>query len=46
MRHYQNLPKAPKKENLKTMPRAKADRELLQRYAAYTDQLGFNSPEI
>jgi hypothetical protein len=46
MRHHQNLPKAPVKENLKTIPRAKADQELLQQSAALAFQLGFKSPEI
>jgi hypothetical protein len=46
MRYHQNLPKAPVKKNLKTIPRVKADREVLQRFAALAEQLGFNSPEI
>ena len=46
MRHHQSLPKAPVKKNLKTIPRAKADREVLQRSAALAFQLGFKSPEI
>jgi hypothetical protein len=46
MRHHQNLPKAPVKKNLKTIPRVKADREVLQRFAALAEQLGFISPEI
>ncbi len=46
MRHHQNLPKAPVKKNLKTIPRAKADLEVLQRFAALAFQLGFKSPEI
>jgi hypothetical protein len=46
IRYYQNLPKAPVKENLKTIPRLKADREVLQRFAALAKQLGFDSPEI
>ena len=46
MRHHQNLPKLPVKKNLKTIPRAKADREVLQQFAALAFQLGFKSPEI
>jgi hypothetical protein len=46
MRYYQNLPKAPVKKNLKTIPRVKADREVLQQFAAFAEQLGFNTPEI
>jgi hypothetical protein len=46
MRHHQSLPKAPVKKNLKTIPRVKADLEVLQRLAALAFQLGFRSPEI
>jgi hypothetical protein len=46
MCHHQNLPKAPVKKNLKTIPRVKADQEVLKRFAALAEQLGFNSPEI
>jgi hypothetical protein len=46
MRHHQSLSKASVKKNLKTMPRVKADREVLQRFAALAEQLGFNTPEI
>jgi hypothetical protein len=46
MRGHQNLPKAPIKKNLKTIPRVKADRKVLQRFAALAEQLGFNSPQI
>ncbi|KAG9240846.1 hypothetical protein BJ878DRAFT_263780 [Calycina marina] len=46
MRDYKNLPKAPKDRNLKEMPRAQADREVLQRLASFAYHVGFNSPEI
>lgn len=46
MREHQNLPRAPVKKNLKTLPRCKADLVVLQRVAAFAKQLGFNSPEI
>jgi hypothetical protein len=46
MRSHQNLPKAPIKKNLKTIPRVKANQKVLQRFAALAEQLGFNSPQI
>lgn len=46
MRHHQSLPKAPVKKNLKTIPRVKADREILQRFACLAAELGFNTPEV
>ncbi|KAH8674847.1 hypothetical protein BGZ60DRAFT_526787 [Tricladium varicosporioides] len=46
MRDYRDLPKAPGKKNLKEMPRAKADRAVLQRLASFAYLLGFNTPEI
>jgi len=46
MRDYRDLPKAPGEKILKEMPRAKADREVLQRFASFAYLLGFNSPEI
>lgn len=46
MRENKNLPKALAKQNLKEMPRAEADHEVLQRLASFAEQLGFNFPEI
>ena len=46
MRDYRDLPKAPGEKILKEMPRAKADREVLQRFASFAYLSGFNSPEI
>jgi hypothetical protein len=46
MQVYRGLPKAPGEENLKEMPRAQADREVLQRFASFAYLLGFWSPEI
>ena len=46
MRDYKDLPKPPVKKNLKEMPRAKADCEVLQRLASQAAELGFDSPEI
>src|SRR5436190_11861732 len=46
MRHYTHLSRATAKKNLKEMPRAKADPEVIQRLATLADQLGFHSPEI
>jgi Protein of unknown function (DUF3723) len=46
MRHYKDLPKAPVKKDVKEMPRATADREVLQRFASFAARLGFTSPEI
>lgn len=46
MRDYKDLPKAPGDKNLKEMPRAQADREVLQRLASFAYHVGFDSPEI
>ena len=46
MRDYRDLPKAPGENILKEMPRAKADREVLQRFASFAYQSGYKSPEI
>ena len=46
MRYHQNLPKKTVKKNLKTTPRVEADPEVLQRFAALAEQLGFNTPQI
>ena len=46
MQDYRDLPKASGEKILKEMPRAKADREVLQRFASFAYLLGFNSPEI
>jgi hypothetical protein len=46
IRYYQDLPKVPAKKNLKTIPRVKADREILQQFAVFAKQQGFNTPEI
>ena len=46
MRDYGDLPKAPGDKNLQKMPRAKVDRESLQRLASVAYHSGFNSLEI
>jgi hypothetical protein len=46
MRHHRNLPKAPVKTNLKTLPRACVDQAILQRFASLAAQLGFRTPEV
>jgi hypothetical protein len=46
MRNCKDLPKAPVKKDLKTILRVRAYRELLQRFAALAERLGFKSPEI
>jgi Protein of unknown function (DUF3723) len=46
MQVYRDLPKAPGEKILKEMPRAQADRDVLQRFASFAYLLGFNSPEI
>ena len=45
-REHSDLPKHPVKKNLKTTPRAKADQDVLQRFASLAERLGFDSPEI
>ncbi len=46
LRNYKHLSKSPAKGNVKEMPRARADPEVIQQFAALSAQLGFNSPEI
>jgi hypothetical protein len=46
MRHHSSLPKRLVKTNLTTIPRAHADREVLQRFASLAAKLGFDTPEI
>jgi hypothetical protein len=46
MRHHSSLPKRLVKRNLTTLPRAHADREVLQRFASLAAKLGFDTPEI
>jgi hypothetical protein len=46
MQAYKDLPKVPREENLKEMPRAQADCEVLQRFADFAYLLGFESDKI
>jgi hypothetical protein len=46
MVHYKDMSKAPAGKNLKEMPRARADAEVIQKYASFARQEGFSSPEI
>lgn len=46
MVYYKDMPKAPAGKNLKEMPRARADAEVIQKYASFARQEGFTSPEI
>jgi hypothetical protein len=46
MRNYARLSRAPAKKDVKEMPRAWADPEVIQRLAALAAQLGFNSSKI
>lgn len=46
MVYYKDMPKAPAGKNLKEMPRARADAEVIQKYASFARQEGFSSPEI
>ncbi|KAG9229518.1 hypothetical protein BJ875DRAFT_355158, partial [Amylocarpus encephaloides] len=46
LRNYKHLSKPPAKGNVKEMPRARADPEVIQQFTVLSAQLGFNSPEI
>ncbi|KAL5351936.1 hypothetical protein ACLOAV_003798 [Pseudogymnoascus australis] len=46
MVNYKDMPKPPAGKNLKEMPRARADAEVIQKYASFARQEGFSSPEI
>ncbi|KAH7364008.1 hypothetical protein BKA65DRAFT_532668 [Rhexocercosporidium sp. MPI-PUGE-AT-0058] len=46
MRDNKDLPKAPTENDLKEMPRAKADHEVLRRFATDAYMLGFESDKI
>ncbi|KAF8852804.1 hypothetical protein BDZ45DRAFT_763049 [Acephala macrosclerotiorum] len=46
MRRYKDLPRKPVKTDSKEMPRAKADRAVLEQLAFQAKQSGFRSPEI
>jgi hypothetical protein len=46
MRHYGSLPREPDREDLKAIPRANADLEVLQRFASLAAELGFNTLKV
>lgn len=46
LRNYKHLSQPPAKGNVKEMPRARADPEVIQQFAILSAQLGFHSPEI